>query len=165
MASDSESTMDTLLEVLGSLRRTARRTVGPPFPDHDLTGAQRELVRLLRRRPGLSVSEAAAALGVADNTVSTLVRQLVTAGIVVRDHSPHDRRVAHLDLSPDARRRVTTWRDQRIDGLAHALDTLTDADRRAIRVALPALSRLTAAVDGGTDADDPASHATEEVAS
>ena len=153
MEADSATPVDALLEIIGSLRRTARRTAGPPFPRHDLTGAQRELVRLLRRRPGLSVSEAAAALGVADNTVSTLVRQLVAAGIVVRDRDAGDRRVARLDLEPAARARVVSWRDRRIDELANALDTLPEDDRDAIRDALPALSNLVAAVDAGVAAD------------
>lgn len=147
MDSSAEATVDTLLEVIGSLRRTARRSSGSPFPHHDLTGAQRELVRLLRRRPGLSVSEAASALGVADNTVSTLVRQLVSVQIVVRERHTADRRVAVLDLHPDARERLTIWRDRRVDDLAHAYLDLDVDDQRAIAAALPALAHLVSAAD------------------
>nr|WP_232320542.1 MarR family transcriptional regulator [Rhodococcus sp. WMMA185] len=43
-----------------------------------------ELARLLRRRPGISVADAAAGLGLAANTVSTLARQIVDAGLVER---------------------------------------------------------------------------------
>jgi DNA-binding CsgD family transcriptional regulator len=69
---------------------------GPARPEElsQLTGSQLELVRLLRHRPGLSVSQVADELNLAPNTVSTLVRQLVDAGLVVRGCQQAERRVA-----------------------------------------------------------------------
>src|SRR6185437_8234753 len=66
---------EQLLDALGAFRRTLRRHVGAPFSP-PLTSAQVELVRVVRREPGTSVAEAAEKLGVAPNTVSTLVGQL-----------------------------------------------------------------------------------------
>ncbi|MBQ7804558.1 MAG: MarR family transcriptional regulator, partial [Rhodococcus sp.] len=56
---------DDVLEALGQLRRGTRKASGRPFAERPLAGAQIELVRLLRRNPGLSVAEAAGRLGVA----------------------------------------------------------------------------------------------------
>ena len=81
---DSDTALaEQLYAAVGLLRRHARRIGGPPFGDQSTapTTAQLELVRLVRRNPDLSVAGAATELGLAPNTVSTLVRQLAgTAG-------------------------------------------------------------------------------------
>ena len=96
---------DELLAAMGARRRSGRRRAGRPEELSQLTGSQLELVRLLRRRPGISVNEVAHELNLAPNTVSTLVRQLVDAGFVVRRCQEADRRVARLDLAEDLGRR------------------------------------------------------------
>lgn len=127
-----------LLEAIGQLRRQARRLAGQPPPLQSLSGAQAELVRVVRRHPGIRIADAAVELGVAPNTVSTLVRQLSEAGLLRRDVDDHDRRVARLDLTPSARRRVEQWRDRRVAMTAEALRAVPAADRvalaRAVRV-------------------------------
>jgi DNA-binding MarR family transcriptional regulator len=133
---------EELFEAVASLRRQVRRTAGRPWPAAALSGAQTDLVRLLRREPGRTVSEAADALGLAPNTVSTLVRQLSDAGMLRRDPDPADRRVARLHLTATARRRIEGWRDRRHELAAQALDRLGPADREALCAAVPAVSRL-----------------------
>ena len=93
---------DDLFTAVGQLRRHGRRLGGGPFPAGTLSGAQVELVRLVRRRPGLSVAEAAAELALAPNTVSTLVGQLAEAEVLTRVTDPQDRRVARLALTAPA---------------------------------------------------------------
>src|SRR5580704_4188487 len=92
---------DELLGAMGAIRRSGRRHAGRPEELSQLTGSQLELVRLLRHHPGLSVNQVAEELNLAPNTVSTLVRQLVDAGLVVRGCQEADRRVARLDLVDD----------------------------------------------------------------
>lgn len=143
---DSQPLADQLLETLGALRRQVRRVAGRPWPVGDLSGSQIELVRLVRREPGIPVSSAAERLGLAPNTVSTLVRRLTDAGLLQRQADPGDRRVARLRVTTAARRRIEGWRDQRTVLAAGALSRLSLADRRAIRDALPAVERLVAAL-------------------
>ncbi|MDZ7915963.1 MAG: hypothetical protein U5O16_29770 [Rhodococcus sp. (in: high G+C Gram-positive bacteria)] len=50
------------------MRRGTRKASGRPFAERPLGGAQIELVRLLRRNPGLSVAEAAGRLALSDET-------------------------------------------------------------------------------------------------
>jgi DNA-binding MarR family transcriptional regulator len=136
---------EQLFEALGSVRRQVRRTAGRPWPS-PLSGSQIELVRLVRRFPGGTVSEAAEALGLAGNTVSTLVRQLTDAGVLRREPDPADRRVARLHVTAAARTRIEGWRDRRAELAADALGSLDDDDRRALAGAVPALTRLVAAL-------------------
>jgi DNA-binding MarR family transcriptional regulator len=140
------STAEQLVDALAAVRRALRRLVGRPDELARLSNAQLELVRLLRRRPGLSVTDAAEELRLAPNTVSTLVRQLTGARIVVRTVDEADRRVGRLDLRPDVRNRLSAWRDLRLDAAEAALAALPAEDRERIEAALPALARLAAEV-------------------
>jgi DNA-binding MarR family transcriptional regulator len=142
---------DELLDALAALRRAVRRDAARPDELSSLSGAQVELVRLLRRRPGLSVADAARELALAPNTVSTLVRQLGDAGVLERRPDPDDRRVAHLDLAPPLRQTLEAWRDRRTETVEAALASVPAADRARLDAALPALAALTAALEGRSE--------------
>jgi DNA-binding MarR family transcriptional regulator len=124
------------------LRRALRRRPGRPRELSELTGAELELVRLVRRRPNLTIAEAARELGLASNTVSTLVGRLSVSGVLVRSVDEADRRSARLELTPAMRRRVEDWRDRRTETLDAALANLTPAEKRTVQAALPVLARL-----------------------
>src|SRR5581483_10975527 len=111
------ATSEDLLTAMGAVRRALRRHTG--YPLGQLTTAQTELLRVVRREPGTSVAAAAE-----------------------RHVDEDDRRVARLELTPDVRRRVDTWRDKRAVALGAALGRLAPQDRRKIDDAVPALSRL-----------------------
>jgi DNA-binding MarR family transcriptional regulator len=68
----------------------------------------------LARRPGATMSELAAALGVGRAATSELVERLVQKGVVQRVPDAADRRAVRLDLSPRARALAATmqagWR-------------------------------------------------------
>lgn len=141
---------ESLFDAVGLLRRRARRVLGRPWPTDSLSNAQVELLRLVRRRPGVSVAEAATELGLAANTVSTLVRQLSDAGLLRRLADADDRRVAHLRLTAQAQRRVDQWRDHRTGLVAEAIAGLTVADRRALSHAVPVIAQLAAMLQDDT---------------
>jgi DNA-binding MarR family transcriptional regulator len=138
---------EDLLAGLAAVRRTLRRFRTRPVELSALTGAQTELVRLLRRRPGVSIADAAAELHLAANTVSTLVGQLTESGVVVRAVDDLDRRIARLDLEPGIRRKVDEWRDRRTLAVAHALAELSDAQRRRLADAIPLLGEVAARLE------------------
>jgi DNA-binding MarR family transcriptional regulator len=131
-----------LLAAVAAIRRNIRRRAERPVLLSRLTGSQLELIRVVRRRPGVSVAEAAVDLSLAPNTVSTLVRELTDAGLLVRQVDPADRRVARLDLDPPVRQKVGMWSDRRAEVLGGAVDRLTPRDRRRLDQALPVLQRL-----------------------
>jgi DNA-binding MarR family transcriptional regulator len=148
MPATTTSLAADLMEGIGGVRRGLRRAAPADWPRAELTGAQTELIRLVRREPGLSVREAAERLRLRPNTVSTLVGQLGAAGWVEREPHPDDRRVARLRLTSSASRRVSAWRDEREAVLGEALERLTPADRRALVDALGPLERLAEELHG-----------------
>jgi DNA-binding MarR family transcriptional regulator len=112
---------DELLNAMASIRRSGRAVAGRPAELATLTSAQIDLVRLVRRRPGVSVGEAADSLRLAANTVSTLVGQLTDSGLLLRTPDASDRRVARLELTGDMQQKVGAFRDRRISMLAAAM--------------------------------------------
>jgi DNA-binding MarR family transcriptional regulator len=145
---------EELFDAVGQPRRQGRRLGGGPWPAGMLSGAQIEVVRLVRRRPGLSVAEAAAQLALAPNTVSTLVGQLADAHVLARVADPQDRRIARLVLTAPARDRVERWRDQRAAAAAGAVAELDPAERAALERAVPIIARLAAALGPAPDVPD-----------
>ena len=139
---DRQATADALIKQTARIRRVGRRRYGRPEELERLTGAQLELVRLVRRRPGVSVAQAAAELGVAPNTVSTLVRQLTGTGMLVRTPDETDRRIARLALPAQLDRRVGAWRDRRVVALGAALGTLEPSEQATIAAAVELLGRV-----------------------
>ncbi|MEW1953605.1 MarR family transcriptional regulator [Terrabacter sp. NPDC080008] len=144
--------VDDLYDVVGLLRRRSRRLVGAPLPELALSGAQLELLRAVRRNPGITVAEAARMLGLAPNTVSTLVGQLLAVDALVRTRDLSDRRLARLDLTPSAREGLEQWRDRRSQATAAVLAQLPDEERRRLAEALPTIARVAAGIP---DAPDP----------
>jgi DNA-binding MarR family transcriptional regulator len=131
-----------LLTVMGAIRRAARRAVRTSSTAGALPPARSELLRLAGRRPGISVAEAAAELRLAPNSVSTMVSQLASDGLLSRGRGSSDGRTVRLTLTAAGTERIAQWQDIRTDVAGRALGLLGDADRQAIRAAIPALARL-----------------------
>ncbi|MEV6703842.1 MarR family transcriptional regulator, partial [Streptomyces sp. NPDC051453] len=92
--------------------------------------------------PGIGVSAAARDLRLAGNSVSTLVNQLVKAGLLRRETDPSDRRSALLYATPAAAARLSDWQVRRGTLMREQLAVLDPADRAALAAALPALRKL-----------------------
>ncbi len=135
---------DQLLATMASIRRSGRLVARRPVELSALTGSQVDLVRLVARSPGVSVTEAACALGLASNTVSTLVGQLSESGLLIRRVDAADRRVARLELTPEMRDKARGFRDRRVAMLGSAIAQLTPPERRRLAAAAVALGRLAA---------------------
>ena len=78
-----------------------------------------------------TVTELADRLQLAQSTVTELVRRAEEVGLIVREQSPRDARVAHLRLTPEGDRRLmqsvtllSTERAQLRDAIAHLNDTI-----------------------------------------
>jgi DNA-binding MarR family transcriptional regulator len=131
-----------LLAALGAIRRVARRAVRSSADAAALPPARSELLRLIARRPGISVAEAAQELRLAPNSVSTMVSQLTADGLLTRSRAAADGRAVRLTVTDDGAARVGQWRDIRAELAGRALGRLPAADRRAIVAAVPALTKL-----------------------
>lgn len=135
-----------LLQALAAIRRVARRAVRQAAHTDPLPPARSELLRLAAANPGISVAEAAHELGLAPNSVSTLVGKLTADGLLVRSRGEADGRSAELRVTEAGAARISQWRDLRADLGGRALQRLSPQDQRAIMAALPALTRLSDAM-------------------
>jgi DNA-binding MarR family transcriptional regulator len=136
-----------LFGTVGRFRRQLRRTAGRSFDGLDqpggLTESQAELLRLVGRQPGISVSEAAAELGLAANTASTLVSKLSAGALLNREADPTDRRVGRLRLTESAQRIADASRTARRATLTEVLDTLDDTEIDQLTAGLEVLTKMT----------------------
>jgi DNA-binding MarR family transcriptional regulator len=135
-----------LAQMVGRLRRAIRQRTRQEWGASPLPDAQLELLRLVRTQPGLRPREAAEALGVLPNTVSTLLKSLEGMGLLERRRDGVDARCVRMHLTAAARARFANWQDRRHGVVAAALDALEPADRAAIATSLPALGRLAQAL-------------------
>ena len=133
---------ERLLGAVHGIRRVLRRRVRADVPGFPLPGAQVEVLRVVADRPGIGVAAAARELHLAPNSVSTLVNQLVDAGLLRREADPADRRAARLEITAAAADRMAAWRRARTGLVADALAELSEEDTEAIAQALPALEKL-----------------------
>lgn len=142
--------MNTLIDpvtevfrVVGRFRRQLRRSAGRGFDSSRLTESQSELLWLVGRQPGISVSAAAAELGLVPNTASTLVSKLVAKGLLVRTVGENDRRVGQLRLAGAAQQIVDASRAARRALLAEVLTELDDDQIEALTKGLEVLDLMT----------------------
>ena len=135
-----------LFAVVGRFRRQVRR-LSPPAFGARLPESQAELIRLVGRRPDVSVREAAAELGLAANTASTLVSKLSADGLLIRTVDPDDRRVGRLRLAKPAQRIADESRAARRAALRAVLDRLTPDQIDTLTAGLEVLGEMTRMLD------------------
>jgi DNA-binding MarR family transcriptional regulator len=148
---EPETFPEELADALVGVQRLIRRRLRREMPDTRLRGAEVELLRLVMTRPGIGISDAAKDLGLAANSVSTLVNHLVQAGYLVRETDPADRRAARLLPTPAAGTRLREWRRRRADLVRRHVSRLDETDREALRAAIPALRKLAGALHEETE--------------
>lgn len=149
----SRATPAELARVVFRLRRALAQAAGGGI-GAELPFAKVEALRLVHQRPGLRVQDVAEALGIAPNTASGLVKQLIGLGFVDRRQDRGDARVARLYPTDLALARKATRHSRRDAAVGAALDSLGGADRELIESAVPALQRLLEALGDGR----PAAH-------
>ncbi len=135
--------VNELSGVVGRFRRQLRRSVEPGFDSAQLTESQSELLWLVGRQPGISISAAAAELGLVANTASTLVSKLVAKGFLARTADESDRRVGQLWLAGPAQQLVDTSRAARRQLLAEVLRDLTEDEIESLTKGLAVLETMT----------------------
>ncbi len=143
---DAPSLAAELAKVLSRVGRGLRYHTRAARETLDVTQSEGELLRLLEHKPGLRVQDAALELGIASNSVSTLIKQLARAGLIERTADPLDGRAACLRLTPlalDWVRQVGNAREQVIE---RALASLDESDRALLEAAVPAMKRLARAI-------------------
>jgi DNA-binding MarR family transcriptional regulator len=129
--------------VVGRFRRQLRRSAPRGFDAERLTESQSELLSLVDRQPGISVSAAASELALVPNTASTLVSKLGAKGLLVRTAGVTDRRVGQLRLAGAAQQVVDRSRAARRALLAEVLEGLDGDQISSLTKGLEVLDTMT----------------------
>ena len=142
---ESQTAARELAVVLHDLGWLLPRTIGLAAARQEpLPASELEVMRLLVRRPGLSVNDVARELGLQPSNASTAIRLLIARGTLERRQDSADARVARLFPTAAAYaardRREQSWGEQ----LTGVLARLPAADRAQLTAAAPALRRLAA---------------------
>jgi DNA-binding MarR family transcriptional regulator len=132
-----------LTEVVTRLRRALRASIRTDIPWEAFPMAQVELLQSLTELAPARVGDLAERLHLANSTVSGLIAQMITSGLVTREIDSEDRRAAVVTLTAAGRARLGEWEHAHELRIRKAFERLGSTDRRAIRQALPALDRLT----------------------
>jgi DNA-binding MarR family transcriptional regulator len=141
-AAEQSADAHGLTDVVARLRRVLRSSIRSDYPWESLPMAQVELLQSLAESAPTRVGDLASRLRLAPSTVSGLISQMITAGLVERGTDPNDRRVAVVALSEAGGRQLGEWNAAHQRRIAGALAELEPEERAAIGGALPALSRL-----------------------
>jgi DNA-binding MarR family transcriptional regulator len=147
MTTDTESATARLARGFGRVSRALRYRTRAAREALGVTESEAELLRLVRRQPGLRVQDAATELGIASNSVSTLVKQLVRLGLIDRAPDPQDGRAASLRLTDEASAWLAQVGSVREAALSRAFSTLEPAERASLEAAVPAMLRLAEALN------------------
>jgi DNA-binding MarR family transcriptional regulator len=148
-----------LADAVSRLRRSMRRAAracgsGGSLPG-GLSVAQLEFLSCLAENPAARPGQVARLLRLAPSSVATLVNGLARTGLVVRTGGVADRRTAVLDLTPAGHAVLADWQDLNAEILAAALTALPGTSKRSLHASLPALHRLTSAIDALADEPQP----------
>jgi DNA-binding MarR family transcriptional regulator len=113
-----------------------------------LTPTRSTVLQTLTRRGPLRLSELAASEGINPTMLSRITANLADAGLLERVNDEGDRRAAWVKPTAAGKRVAERiWRE-RTNALGVALSALSEADRRLIEQALPALEHLAEELKG-----------------
>ena len=138
----ADATAQQLTDVVTRLRRALRTSIRTEYPWEALPMAQIELMQALSDRSPARVGDLAARQRLSTSTVSGLIGQLMTAGLVVRGTHADDRRVAVVELTEAGRRQLADWQSAHQRRIGAALERLESGEQEAVAAALPALAKL-----------------------
>ena len=132
------STADQLHAAAVRLLRRLRTSDG----ESGLSAAQASVISVLVYGGPSNISRLAAAEQVRTPTMSRLVKDLETAGLVTRTADPADARASLIEAAPRAHALLDTARSLRLGRLERAIATCSPADRALLSRAAPVLLRL-----------------------
>jgi DNA-binding MarR family transcriptional regulator len=128
--------LDIVPAVMDALRAATRQHVG-----EQMSVPQFRCLHFVSRKPGCSISDVAAFLGVTLPTASAMVDRLVRAGALRTRPSRDDRRRTHLHLTPAGRARLRGIHQGAHADLSRALAQLSPNELRRLYEGLGALRR------------------------
>jgi DNA-binding MarR family transcriptional regulator len=125
-------------DVSRQLRAAAHAEVNlVPLPE-----SERDVLRFVGRRPGVSVSSVARELRMKSSNVSAAVRSLVARDLMIRESDPNDRRIARLTLTAQAHDDLARLQRSWNTHLDAALSRVEPGYRKSLESSVPAFRAL-----------------------
>lgn len=116
----TERLIDDIQQLYHLIRRASH-----PIRRGEMTPEQYWLLRLLRRKGTLSISELADALGVTGSSITTACKRLEKVGLVRRERQTDDERMVRVMLTEQGNEQIEAWQQRRrafLQGLLTPLD-------------------------------------------
>jgi DNA-binding MarR family transcriptional regulator len=135
-----------LRQVIGRLSRRLRSTAAAR--DAGLTPTAISLLLTVARVGRVRLSELAESEGINPTMLSRVLAGMVQDDLLKRSSDEGDRRAAWIETTATGRRLAERMRRERTSAVNQALETLSEADRRRVERALPALEALSEALKG-----------------
>jgi DNA-binding MarR family transcriptional regulator len=135
-----------LRAVIGRLSRRLRPTSAGTAAG--LTPTRISILLTVVREGPVRISDLAAGEGINPTMLSRVISDLAQAGLLKRVGDERDRRAAWVEATRSGRGLAERMRRERTDALILALESLPDADRRQIDLALPGLEALAEQLKG-----------------
>ena len=129
-----------LRQTIGRLSRRLRSTAAAR--DAGLTPTAISLLLTVARMGPVRLSELAESEGINPTMLSRIIAGMVQDGLLRRSSDEGDRRAAWVEITAAGRKLAERMRRERTRAVDEALETLTEAERRHIERALPALEAL-----------------------
>ena len=125
---DREASLHRVVARIGVVTRDFAASGAYPFRAHDLGRGPMNLLFVLSRRDGVSVSELAKGLRVTSSAVSQTVDALRSVGLVTSETNPADRRSRIIHLTDAARAEVDQFQQAYFEEIAPRFDALSVAE-------------------------------------
>ena len=132
-----------LHRVLNGLRPVMHRALTRSWPETALSPSQARVLRIVRLCPGISTLDLATELREDPTLAAAIAAELIAMDLLEARGTGEDDDDG-LRLTHRGRVRTVAWVDNGRAVLDRALDTLSQQDRAAIALALPALEHLAA---------------------
>jgi DNA-binding MarR family transcriptional regulator len=133
-------TATRLRAVIGRFSRRLRSTSAGAAAG--LTPTRISILLTVVRQGPLALSQLAEDEGINPTMLSRVISDLAEAGLLERVSDERDRRAAWVQATRSGRALAERMRRERTDALTLALQSLPDAERRQVELALPGLEAL-----------------------
>jgi DNA-binding MarR family transcriptional regulator len=133
------------LEMATSLRIAVQRLsrqLNSSATAEGLTPTQASVLALVANRSPVSPAEIGRAEGINPTMVSRIVSRLDELGLVRRVSNPRDLRGVIIEITPSGLETQARIKAQRARVVADALGRISEAERQAVRDAIPAINAL-----------------------
>ncbi len=112
---------------------------------HEVTAAQAYSLLAFPSDSDVSMNELSEAMGLANSTMTRMIDNLVSKGLVNRRHDDEDRRVVRVTLTPRGQELRRTFEKERQEIYGEVLVDIQESDHVAI---IAALEKVTKAIAG-----------------